>query len=258
MNLTELKTKKEELYDLYITRNYGLEELQKKYNCSQATIARALRFHGIKKPKEVWAERVKLNAWRDYSINTEAIQNYFNNHTVEDTANKFEIPIHRFYKILAEFNINKEEHIKFINSNSRLAGKTSEELQAALNKGFITKRENKSFSTSKLEENYYKYLLTIYNKTDIIRQYKDERYPFNCDFYIKSEDLFIECNYHWSHGSTAFNPNDAECIKRLKVWEEKAKTSKYYQSAIDVWTRRDPLKIKCAKENQLNYKVLYN
>ena len=29
---------------------------------------------------------------------------------------------------------------------------------------------------------------------------KYDRYPFACDFYISSLDLFIECNYHWTHG----------------------------------------------------------
>ena len=39
---------------------------------------------------------------------------------------------------------------------------------------------------------------------DVITQYKDDRYPFACDFYIPSLDLFIECNYHWTHGGKPY------------------------------------------------------
>ena len=33
---------------------------------------------------------------------------------------------------------------------------------------------------------------------------KYDRYPFACDFYISSLDLFIECNYHWTHGGKPY------------------------------------------------------
>jgi len=52
-----------------------------------------------------------------------------------------------------------------------------------------------------MEDNYYDELIAIYGANDIIRGYRDIRYSnngykFQCDFYIKSEDLFIECNFH--------------------------------------------------------------
>ena len=54
-------------------------------------------------------------------------------------------------------------------------------------------------------------LLIIFEKDDIIRQYYDkDRYPFNCDFYIKSKDLFIEYQGHPSHGYCPFNRNNRE------------------------------------------------
>ena len=58
-------------------------------------------------------------------------------------------------------------------------------------------KKNNSYGKSREEDNYYKQLLSIYSSEDIVRQYYDkERYPFHCDFYIKSEDLFIEFNRH--------------------------------------------------------------
>lgn len=75
----------------------------------------------------------------------------------------------------------------------------------------------------------------MFDKDDIIYQYSDkERYPFNCDFYVKSKDLFIEVNYFWTHGTEPFNENNPEHIKKLNEWKEKAKTSKFYNQAIYV------------------------
>lgn len=95
------------------------------------------------------------------------------------------------------------------------------------------------------------------NKT-IYRNYKDrDRYPFYCDFYIVEDDLFIELNAHWTHGGKPFDENDEECIKQLQEWREKAKTSKFYENAIETWTVRDVKKLETAKKNRINYKTIY-
>ena len=87
---------------------------------------------------------------------------------------------------------------------------------------------------------------------DVINQYRDKyRYPFNCDFYIPSLDLFIECQYSWTHEGHPYNKeNDKE---KLELWKEKAKISKYYQNAINTWTIRDVNKREIANKNNLNY-----
>ena len=127
-----------------------------------------------------------------------------------------------------------------------------------LAKQYATKSKNKSFNTSKAEENYYKGLIEIYGIDDVKRQYnEDPRYPFACDFYIPSEDLFIELNAHWSHGGHPFDETNLDDIYKLEQWQEKAETSVYYKNAIIVWTERDPLKIKIAKNNNLNIKFIY-
>lgn len=128
------------------------------------------------------------------------------------------------------------------------------EIQA---KQHATKRRNGTFNTSSQEERYYTKLCEKYGSVDVIRQYKDKRYPFMCDFYIKSLDLFIELNISWTHGGHPFdseNPEDKEILLR---WQEKAKTSKYYKNAITTWTVRDVAKIATAKANKLNYITYY-
>ena len=69
----------------------------------------------------------------------------------------------------------------------------SKELQEKTNK---TKKLNHSFNSSKIETIYKNKLIEKFGIEDVIYQYMDERYPFNCDFYIKSLDLFIEINSH--------------------------------------------------------------
>lgn len=120
-----------------------------------------------------------------------------------------------------------------------------------------TKRKNNSFHTSKSEDQYYEYLLSIYDKEDIIRQYRDNRYPFNCDFYIKSEDLFIECNYSWVHMNHPYNESDENDKKLLAEKYKKAENSNYHKYAIKVWTESDVLKLKTFRENKLNFMIIY-
>lgn len=103
----------------------------------------------------------------------------------------------------------------------------------------------------------YHDLCLQYGKENVLHPYRDERYPFNCDFYIISEDLFIEYNGTWTHGGHPFDPMDLDDIYKLEQWEEKAKTSPYYKNAIYTWTDLDVRKQKIAKENNLNYIVIY-
>ena len=152
-----------------------------------------------------------------------------------------------------------EEHKK----NLSIAAKnrpqmTEEQIAIQQRKAIETKRKNGTLNTSKLEEEYYRYLLTMYDESDIIRQYKEDRYPFFCDFYIKSEDKFIECNFHWTHGGHPFNPQNKEDMEILEKAILKSETSDFMKVFIDVWTRRDVQKQRVAKDNNLNYEVIYN
>lgn len=121
-----------------------------------------------------------------------------------------------------------------------------------------TNNLRKSWNTSKPEQRYYEFLLTKYSEDDIVKQYRDqERYPFYCDFYIKSEDKFIECNFHWTHGGHPFDDSCAEDLIVLSDWQEKSKTSVYYSRACYIWTDLDPRKRQCAVDNKLNYEIVW-
>lgn len=111
---------------------------------------------------------------------------------------------------------------------------------------------------TKPEKEVYKELIEKYGEENIIYQYAtDKRYPYNCDFYVISEDLFIEVNKWWHHGPHPYNSDSIEDNELLKIWIEKSKFSKQYENAIKTWTVSDKDKIETAKRNNLNYKLIY-
>lgn len=116
--------------------------------------------------------------------------------------------------------------------------------------------ENGTEKTSKPEEDLYKRLCLEYGEEDIIRRYKDDdRYPFECDFYIKSTDTFIELNRHPSHGTHPFDPNNEEDIKLIE--ELKTINTPWSNMIVSVWSGRDYKKRMIAEANNLNYIQLY-
>lgn len=123
-------------------------------------------------------------------------------------------------------------------------------------KQLATKRKNNTFNCSTAEKRYLKIFQSAFGTENVLAQYKEKRYPFLCDFYIKSKDLFIELNFIWTHGGKKFT-GCTEDLKKLTKWQQKARFSKYYQNAIETWTVRDIAKWQKAQENNLNYLVFY-
>ena len=116
-----------------------------------------------------------------------------------------------------------------------------------------TMRKRGTFNTSKPEEESYELIKKVY--PDVIRQYKCERYPWCCDFYIPSKDLFIECNYHWTHGGHPYNENNTLDVELLNKWKE---STKYYNNAATTWSVYDVNKRKLASINKINYIEFWN
>ena len=107
-----------------------------------------------------------------------------------------------------------------------------------------------------IEDKIKNYL--IEHNIEFKQQYKSKEYPYSCDFYIKSLDLFIELNLHWTHGDHPYNESDSRDVELKESLAEKAKTSEYYRNALYVWTDLDVRKQRIAKENNLNYKAVYS
>lgn len=120
---------------------------------------------------------------------------------------------------------------------------------------YISRGIEKPNGISKIEILFYDYLTGKYGSNDIEIQYMSEKYPYKCDFYIKSLDVYVELNAHWTHGGHAFDKNDKNDIEKAKFW--KSKDSKFYDIALMVWTVKDVEKRNLAKEKKLNYIELF-
>lgn len=138
---------------------------------------------------------------------------------------------------------------------------SSEEVQK---KTYNTKLKNHSFNISYQEDICFELLKQKYS--DCIRQYKSELYPFNCDFYIPSLDLYIEYNGSHYHHYHPFDVNDDNDINELNRLKEKANNSNahkngkksQYDNIIYTWTILDLKKRNIAQQNNLNYIEFWN
>ena len=123
-------------------------------------------------------------------------------------------------------------------------------------KQHLSTKNNGHCNTSKFEEYAYKSLINKFGINNIIRQYNSKLYPFNCDFYIKSLDIYIEIQGSQFHHFHPFNENNIDDINELN--RLKQKVNPQYKAIIDVWTIHDPYKRNIAKQNNLNFYEFYN
>lgn len=138
---------------------------------------------------------------------------------------------------------------------------SSNEIQEKI---YNTKLLNNSFNISYQEDVCFDLLKEKYS--DCIRQYKSELYPFNCDFYIPSLDLYIEYNGSHYHHYHPFDINDDNDINELNRLKEKAENSNahkngkksQYDNIIYTWTVLDLKKRNIAQQNNLNYIEFWN
>lgn len=122
-----------------------------------------------------------------------------------------------------------------------------------------THKKNNSFKKSNPEDICFSLLKEKYN--DVIRQYRSDIYPFNCDFYIPSIDTYIEYQGSHFHMGHPFDKNNVDDINKLNELKERSSKSdrhkngkeSQYDKMIYTWTDLDVRKRNIAKENNLNY-----
>lgn len=126
---------------------------------------------------------------------------------------------------------------------------------AILAKSLQTKLEHGKFASSAPEEALYDRLLAVYGADDVLRQYNgDARYPFRCDFYVRSRDLFIELNGYWMHGNHWYGLSE---IDDAVLAEFRSRSGPQYDVFDAIWTISDVKKRETAKQNNLNYVVFW-
>lgn len=158
--------------------------------------------------------------------------------------------------------LTKETDERIMQTSVKLTGHEcfTVDWETAKQKEYATKKRNKSFNTSKPEKELIKYLIDKYGEDDVLHPYRDERYPFNCDVYIKSQDLFIELNgtiEHNDHPYDPSNPKDVEEANSIRQPAEKAGPKSRYWNIYRWWTEVDPKKLSTFRRNNLNFKIIY-
>lgn len=211
------------LYELYINQQMTSKEVADIFDCTSKSIRNYLKSFGI--PIRANGEAVKLerSKWSDEKEKARSrkfIQTWSD--TPEDI--KKEITLKRTKNINSPEAIQKAKETRILNHT----GKESVE-----------------------ENNFYEKLKLFIDESDIIRHYLDKnRYPFDCDFYIKSKDLFIEYQGHQTHGPAPYEPDNPV------HWTIIDELQKHGFSEL-TFTVRDPNKIATAKQNKINLLLIY-
>lgn len=107
-------------------------------------------------------------------------------------------------------------------------------------------------------EKYFECVLKMHN-IPYEYSYKCDKYPFYCDFYLPEQDCFVEINAFFTHGTHWFDENNDDDLHELKKLQHAYECGDdFAHRKIHGWTVRDVLKRNTAKQNNLNYVVLWN
>lgn len=220
-----LNLNKDELYNLYINQGLSTTDIAKIYNCSARSIQNWLHKLNIPVRDDGMAVGLNRSKWSDkkeLERSRKVHQTWLDKPQEEkDEINK---------KRMSNPNINSPESIRKANRTRIVNGTTN-----------YSKSEN---------EFYHKLLLLGFDKDDIIHHYMSDKYPFNCDFYIKSKDLYVEYQGHFTHGYEPFDENNEEHLKYLIDMQDAGKD-------MSTWFKRDVNKLNVAKKNKINLLLVY-
>lgn len=133
----------------------------------------------------------------------------------------------------------------------------------------VNKSKKQNWTIYSKDENIiYDLLCDKFCQNDIIRQYTSDLYPFNCDFYIKSLDLYIEYQGSHFHNKRPYigSEEDFSEIELLKhksqLVHERYNVPKnkktQYDMVIYTWSDLDVRKRNIAKANNLNFIELWS
>ena len=223
-----------------------------------------------KNSKKMWQSRTEEDIQKTKQKMSESAKNNRKNLTIEQINNRIKKFKKTWYSATCEQkqernkrnseskklwwnSVSKEEKKHWIQKAQETRDNWTEEKKKQIQeKIYNTKKLNHSLNSSSWEDDVKNKLLQKFN---IKCQYKTDKYPFACDFYIVDKDLYLECNFHWTHGPAPFNERNQEHINLLQKWQQK--NTKYYQNAIHVWTNLDVKKLQIAKQNNINRVVFY-
>ena len=198
----------------------GMKKKIEKYrDLSNGKKISETRKNWTKERKDLWYARVKATKLERYGD-----ENYQNIEKVKATN----------LKKYGVDNPSKSPEIKKIIAERAVAAR---------------KRNGTLSSSRNFEDKLVQYLRDTYPEYTILTQYKDERYPFRCDCYIKELDLFIEFQGSFYHNYRPFNGSP----EHISEYEKMLTKGEITKGIAKVWRYKDPEKRELAKKNKLNF-----
>lgn len=234
-----------------LLERYGDSHYNNRNKCKQTCLEK----YGVDSPMllDSVKDKIKETNIKRYGVEWSAQNKEINQKTIDTQIKKYGGVFNP--EKVKKTNIEKYGVEKpFMSSD--IQNKIRDKKDIILQKVNNTKRINGTFNSSNTEKASKTLLIKKFGIDNVIEQYKSDLYPFYCDFYIKNLDLYIECNYHWTHGGHIFNKDNINDIEKLNKWKQK--NTKFYNNAINTWTHRDIEKFNCADKNNLNYKAFYS
>lgn len=242
---------KEEIVDLYINQNLTTSETQKRLGICRKVLYDYLKEYSIEKTQEQkYNARSKWTKIYNDKELKEKIQEFYVNQGLSANEVKSLLGISRakLHNLTKELGYKRPAEVMLANMQKTCSEKYGLSFNCQSNK--CREEQHKS----KQEDEAYHLLVEKYGYIDVFRQHRTTEYPFPCDFYIKSLNLYIEFNPGPRHNGRPFNENRGEDIKELEFLKKKAEeVSDWYEGIIRTWSIRDPLKRKTARENNLNW-----
>lgn len=203
--------------------------------------------------KKKFAEKIKEGHEKNGVTFSEKIRNYWDNLSDKDRE------LHS-QKIKEAFQNKTDEEKEEINRkiSETWNKKTDEEKFEIVKKCYLTKKVNNTFNISLVQKIANEELRKVFGEDDVESEYMEDRYPFSCDLYIKSLDLFIEINAFWTHGDHFFDKNNIDDLRDFEDLKERSEYDNHARNLLDTWARRDVIKREAAIKNNLNYLVFWD
>lgn len=122
-------------------------------------------------------------------------------------------------------------------------------------KMLATKDAHGTHNGSASEDVVYDKLVGVFGASDVVRQYRSDAYPYFCDFYIPSRNMYIECNGYISHWRHWFGSDESDSDTLADLREKLSPA--FYDKLEKVWRGADVAKRETARKNNLNYVVFW-
>lgn len=273
----------EEIEYYYNETNHSQYECALHFEMSVGLFIKLLKQRGIRKDTAKHSERIKLSKKERYGN-----ENYNNREQAKDTClekygvdnpfkdvervrdgmmKKFgcDHPMHN--ASIKQRVVSKKDYKKSTDkARSTYFKKTGysnpSKNPSCIDKMLKTKVKNGCYDhpgTSNLEKRLEKLLKRKFG--EVIPKYRDTRYEretgymYECDFYVPSEDLFVELNAHPTHYICPYDKSNKTHIALAEQYRQSFR--KWDKVTYETWAVRDSEKRECALRNSLNYIVLY-